>query len=114
MLHFNLIVQVLVCWSCVVLCGSVWFWTHVSFVDCADVSADVQVSDESVALGRVDSGSEGQSGPVLRRRELHLGQIVYEEVQFGGNTAETGLDQPEEGHTVRFWLKVLVLNSKDC
>ena len=72
-------------------------WTHISFAGAggADVSADVQVPDEAVALRCVDSGSERQRGTILRRGKLHLSQIVDEEVEFGGNAAETRLDQPE-------------------
>lgn len=60
------------------------------------MSADVEAPDEAVALHRVNSGSERQHGPILRRRKLHLSQIVDEEVQFGGDTAQTGLYQPAQ------------------
>lgn len=72
--------------------------THVSFagVGGADVSADVEVSDEAVALRRVNSGSKRQRGTILRGGELHLSQIVDEEVEFGGDAAQTGLDQPAQ------------------
>lgn len=69
------------------------------------MSADVQVPDEAIALQSVNSGSERERGPILRRGKLHLGQIVDEEVEFCGNTAQTGLDQPaqvrEGGRRVR-------------
>lgn len=67
----------------------------------ADVSADVKAPYEAVALHCVNPGSKRQRGPILRRGELHLGQIVDKEVQFGGDAAQTGLDQPAkvtEGH----------------
>lgn len=69
--------------------------THISFagVGGADVSADVEVPDEAIALRRVNSGGKRQRGTILRRGELHLSQIVDEEVEFGGDAAETGLDQ---------------------
>lgn len=77
------------------MCVCVW-WTHVALarVSGADVSADVQVADEVVAPRRVDTGSKRQRGPIVRRAELHLSQIVDEEVQLGGHAAQTGLDQP--------------------
>lgn len=76
-------------------CASHWHvWTHISLSAGPDVSADVQVLDDAVALCRVEPGGERQRGALLRRGELHLGQIVDEEVQFGGNAAQTGLDQP--------------------
>jgi len=74
--------------------------THVALagVGGADVSADVEVPNEAVAPHRVDSGSEGQHGTVLGRGKFHLSQIVDEEVQFGGDAAQTGLNQPAGGH----------------
>lgn len=56
------------------------------------MAANVQVSDEAVALDRVDSGGKGQCGSLLRGCELHLGQIVDEEVEFGGDATQTRLD----------------------
>lgn len=75
--------------------------THVAFagVGGADVSADVEVPDETVALRRVNAGSKRQRGMIVRRGELHLSQIVDEEVEFGGDAAQTGLDQPVGSHT---------------
>ena len=57
--------------------------THVSLgAGAPDVSAHIQAPDEAIALGRVDSGGEGQRGSVLAGRKLHLSQIVDEEVEF--------------------------------
>lgn len=58
------------------------------------MTADVQAPDDAVALRRVNSGSKRQRGTLLRRGKLHLGQVVNEEVEFGGNAAQTGLNQP--------------------
>ena len=41
----------------------------------------------------VDTRRKGQHGPLLRRGELHLGQVVDEEVELGGHTSKTGLYQ---------------------
>jgi len=72
--------------------------THVALAgaDRPDVAAQVKVPDEPVAPRRVDPRGEAQRGPVLSRGELHLGQVVDEEVQLGGHAAQTGLYQPGE------------------
>lgn len=73
-------------------------WTHICLArdGGADVSTDVQVPDEAITFQSVNPGSERQCWPFLRRGELHLGQIVDEEVEFGGDASQTGLDQPEQ------------------
>jgi len=70
--------------------------THVSLAGAegADVATHVEVADEPGGLHGVHPGGEGEHGPLLRRRKLHLGQVVDEEVQLGGHAAQAGLDQP--------------------
>ena len=61
------------------------------------MSADVQVPDDAGALRRVNLWSKRQRETFLRRGELHLSQVVDEEVEFGGDAAETRLNQPGGG-----------------
>lgn len=103
------------CWTQRRVCG---VWTHVAFagVGGADVFADEEVPDEAITLGRVNAGGEWQRGPIVRRGELHLSQVVDEEVEFGGDAAQTGLDQPVGSNRTAafirslFWLLFYYLN----
>ena len=76
--------------------------THVALAGAvgADVAAHVEVADEPVALQGVDPRGEGQHGPLLRGGELHLGQVVDEEIELGGYAAQTGFDQPGGGEQI--------------
>ena len=68
--------------------------THVSLAGAVGlgVPADEQAADGAVALQGVYARGEREHGPLLGRGELHLRQVVDEEVQLGGHAAQAGLD----------------------
>lgn len=70
--------------------------------------ADVEAADGAVASGRVHPWGEGERRSVVGTSELHLGQVVDEEVELGGYAAQTGLDQPdrvgERSEVITHWL----------
>lgn len=70
--------------------------THVALAGVEDplVAAEEDVADPAGRFEGVRAGGEGQRGPGVRARELHLRQVVDEEVELGGHAAQAGLDQP--------------------
>lgn len=58
------------------------------------MSAEKNITDAASALQGVCSGCKGKGQPVIRTCELHLSQVMDEEVEFCGYAAQAGLNQP--------------------
>lgn len=70
--------------------------THVALAGVEDplMAAEEDVADPAGCLDGVGAGGEGEGRAGIRACELHLRQVVDEEVELGGHAAQARLDQP--------------------
>lgn len=58
------------------------------------MAAEEDITDPAGRLDGVCARGKGEGWAGIRARELHLRQVVDEEVELGGHAAQAGLDQP--------------------